>query len=543
MLITPSMFQRLLVLFVCLLATLVVSQQGYAQRQGTVTQNFDPAFHIEPLVQKLEGRRGDVVRFQFKVTPANKDAEIEVSLVGLRQELSGQITYDESEVDNDSIQLLNAGRVNVPRDQSYVIEGVVKVPQGDASYYTYGVLVKDFGTQRDRDSKFSPDGKELTQAGIIFITQYVLRVELFVTNARGERANSLSIEDGQVSVANGLPQLGVVVRNPSDTTFEFEVRTQIKKTPTDRSFKVIRMVMPIRQSQETEDRFVGRLLPKSSVLMRGLMVDPLMSGQYQMEVEMFVADRKVASKSFAIEVDANDFPAQAVRIAQVGGDVYVSPATLELSQIRGGERRITLEFKNNSDTPRTIQLAAQNTLGMPLPGLNIQPQEFTLSGGRSRKLSVSLRRMDEFASPVEYGSLVVSSTSPREEFAQSGKVPLAISFSDNAQAVVEMESIRWVDGKYPGFKALLTNSGNKHLALDARLLIISEDGRRIMIPAGYGRWLMPGEQSDLEFRLPSTLPPGEYQLICDVQNGTNPIVKTQTFSVSDFEAAQTASTK
>lgn len=542
MLNTPSKTQRLLGLLVCLLATLGNPQRGCAQRQGTVTQNFDPAFHIEPLVQKLEGRRGDVVHFQFKVTPANKDAEIEVSLVGLRQELSGQITYDESEVNNDSIQLLNAGRVTIPRDQSHVIEGVVKVPQGDASYYTYGVLVKDFGTQRDRDSKFDADGKELTQAGITFVTQYVLRVELFVTNARGERANSLSIEDGRVSVANGLPQLGVVVRNPSDTTFEFEVRTQIKKTPTDRSFKSIRMVMPIRQSQETEERFVGRLLPKSSVVMRGLMIDPLMSGQYQMEVEMLVADRKVASKSFAIEVDDGDFPAQAFQIAQVGGDVYVSPATVELSQLRGGERRITLEFKNNSDVPRTVQLAAENALGMPIPGLNIQPREFTLSGGRSRKLSVSVRRIDEFESPVEYGNLIVTSTSAREEFAQSGKVPMAISFSDSAEAVVAMESLRWVDGKYPGFKAMLTNSGNKHLPLDARLLVISEEGRRMMIPAGYGRWLMPGEQSDLEFRLPAPLPPGEYQLICDVQNGTNPIVKTQVFSVSDFDAAQTAST-
>lgn len=511
----------------------------WAQRQVTVTQTFEPAFRIEPLVHRLEGRRGDVIQFQFRVETKNKDADIEVGLVGLRQELSGQILHDESAVDESVVQLLNPGRYQIQRDQPHLIEGVVRIPSGDAQFYSYGVLVKDFGTKRDRSSTFDADGNEQTQAGITFITQYVLRLDIEVNGARGQRAEDLAIEKGQLSVANGLPGLSALVRNPTDSAFEFELRTQLKRSPSDRSFKPLRMVMPVRQSMETEERYVGRILPKSTIRMQEIMPQPLMSGEYAMEVAMVVDGRVRNKKSFVINANAADFPAQESMIKYVGGDVYVSPARVELSQLRGGQRRMSVELTNNSDKTQDIRLQALNERGTPIPGLNVSPSELSLAPGRSRRLSVSLRRMREFSEPVVYGDLAITTQPVGGELQQTGGLPVAVLFDSPGQAELTMEPLRWVTAdRRPSFRSTVRNSGPIHIPLDARLLILSEAGKRYSATAGYGRWLMPGKTHDLEFRLPTMLPPGKYQLMTEVQTGAEPIIQRQHFTVSDFDSAQ-----
>ncbi|HBE66990.1 MAG TPA: hypothetical protein DDW52_02470, partial [Planctomycetaceae bacterium] len=422
----PKSTIRTLVSACCILSSL--SSISSAQRQVTVTQTFEPAFRIEPLVHRLEGRRGDVLQFQFRVETKNKDADIEVGLVGLRQERSGQILHDESAVDESVVQLLTPGRYQIKRDKPHIIEGVVKIPSGDAQFYSYGVLVKDFGKKRDRSSSFDADGNEQTQAGITFITQYVLRLDVEVNGARGQRSESLIIENGQLAVANGLPGVSALIRNPTDSAFEFELKTQIKRSPSDRSFKPLRMVMPVRQSMETEERYVARILPRSTIRMQEIVPQPLMSGDYSMEVSILADGRTRKKKSFTINANAADFPAQQSMIKYVGGDVYVSPARVELSQLRGGQRRMSLELTNNSEKTQDIRLQALNERGTPIPGLSVSPSELSLAPGRSRRLSVSLRRTREFTAPVVYGDLAITSQSVGDELQQTGGLPIAVLF-------------------------------------------------------------------------------------------------------------------
>lgn len=526
----------------CLVLLAYAPNISQAQRRVNVTQTFVPAFGIEPLVQKIEGRKGDVMQFQFQVTAKNKDADVEVKLVGLRQEMSGKIMHDETVVDSNVIQLINPGRYTIPRDEPHLIEGVLKVPSGNATHYSYGVLVRDFGTIRDRAPKFDQNGNALTQAGITFITQYVLRVDLTVLGARGENPRQVSIDQAALSVSNGLPQLNALLRNPSNTTFEFELRSQLKRSPNDRSFKALRMVMPVRQTMETEERYVARILPGSVLKLQEVLRQPLMSGKYQMNVEMLVGGRAVNKKTFTIEADSTDFPAQEVMVSQVGGEVYVSPSHIELSQMRGGSRRTSIEVKNNSTESRTIRLSAENSRGTSFPGLSYQPKEFTLSPGRTRKLSISLRRTREYTEPIEFGKLLVQSQSAKQEFSESGELPVAITFDNAPPAEITVEPLRWVaTGKQPSFRAVVSNTGGQHMPLDARLLILSEAGERIVLTAGYGRWLMPDAKHDLEFRMPGNLRPGNYQLTCELQNGDSPIIKQQTFTVSDYDTASSAS--
>lgn len=529
-------------LLTCIIFACVASLQtsALAQRRVQVTQTFEPSFSIEPLVHRLEARAGDVLQFTFKVSAKNKDADISVGLVGLRQELSGQILHDESAVDATAIQLLNPGRYTIARDVPHIIEGVLKVPTGTANHYSYGVLVRDFGNRQDREPKFDASGRELTQAGINFITQYVLRIDLSVAGARGQNVKELIIDSGELAVANGLPGLSTLVRNPTDSTFEFEMHARLKRSPSDRSFKPVRMVMPSRQGVETEERFVARILPKSTIRMQELVPEPLVTSQYEMEVSLLSGGREYNQKSFSVEADSQDYPAQQAMIADVGGGIYASPARVELSQLRGGERRLAVELQNTSDEVQTLRIAAVNSRGTPIPGLSIQPAQLTLSPGRNRRLSVSLRRTTDFAEPIQYGRLMVTSTQTGQDFSHSGELAVAVVYGEVEDASLAAQPLRWVDGdKYPAFRSLVKNEGQKHMPLDARLLIVSQAGQRFDVPAGFGQWLMPGMQSDLEFRMPTALPPGNYQLTTEIQTGSSPLILRQDFTVSDFDNAST----
>ena len=48
-------------------------------REVTIKETFEPAFAIEPLAHKIEGRVGDVIGFKFKVQSSNRPAKIEVA--------------------------------------------------------------------------------------------------------------------------------------------------------------------------------------------------------------------------------------------------------------------------------------------------------------------------------------------------------------------------------------------------------------------------------------------------------------------------------
>jgi hypothetical protein len=525
-----------------LLLTLVWSPNiAKAQRQVVVQDTFNPAFQIEPLVQRISGRRGEVLHFQFTLQTINQDTDIEILKVGLRQDITGQILQDERGSENNPIEILGETKVHLTRDIPYVIEGLVKVPEGDANFHALGILVRDNGVRKERQPDFDLSGKAVTKAGIRFVTNYVLRVDLDVSGARGEQAKSLVLEEGRISPYNGLPKVSVIVRNPANTAFEYQMRTHLRSSPSDHTFNELRMVMPVRAAMESEERYVGRVLPGCSVRMEEMLPQNLLSGKYQLEVELIADGRAINRRTFSIEVDSEDFPAQEVRVKQAGGGIYVSPAQIELSQARGGQRRLGVEFKNTSSAARTITLAAVNAQGTPLTNLVVQPESFTLSAGRSRKVSLTLRTKSNVEQPVEFGTLQIKSTDSTQQFAHTGSVPLAIILGQTKEPKLSLQPLRFVaDAKYPCFRTMVTNQGLIHAPLDAKLLIASESGQRRILTGGFGKWLLPGESANLEFRLDRELSAGNYQIVCELENGQEPIVKKQAINVTDFENAKPA---
>ncbi len=96
----------------CLFLAMSMGTAFGQPKKVTVRESFEPTFRIEPLVQRLTGRRSAVLPFEFDVEATNRDTEVEVALVTLRQEITGQVVHDEARELNESIKLLNPDAPN-----------------------------------------------------------------------------------------------------------------------------------------------------------------------------------------------------------------------------------------------------------------------------------------------------------------------------------------------------------------------------------------------------------------------------------------------
>jgi len=505
-------------------------------REISVTKNFEPSFAIEPLSHRIQGRPNEVIPFQFKIESANRDAQVEIAIVGLRQEMNGQIFHDEQAEMTDLIRLVSSDKMTLLADKPSMIEGLVQFPRGDAKYHSFGILVRDVGRGNDITPQLNPDGTQKTQAGIRFVTQYILRLDLVVDGVRGEQGHQIQVEEVRMTPLDGRPRLQAIVSNPTGTAFEFELRARLRSSPSDRSFKALRLVLPVRSSIQDDTRYLGRILPKSRIRMEELLPEAIAGGQYEVDMELIFEERVVDKKTLPISVVAQDFPAQEVLIAQVGEDLQISPAQIELSQARGGSRRQTIVLKNSGRDTKSITLSALGANQLPMEAAMIQPNEIQLPPNGSRKLSITLRSQPATGEAVQYGKLIVSSKSDSRDYQESKELPLAIVLKQPDAPTVTMSQLEWVvDGDYPGFVTTLKNSGNTHLPLQALLSIVDSNERRMAIPSGFGRWLMPNASSKLEFRMEGPMIPGEYQLSCEILNQDKPITAKQVFTVTDLE--------
>jgi hypothetical protein len=515
-----------------------------ANREISVTETFAPTFSIEPLSHRLSGRENEVLPFAFKIEARNKDADLEVAAIGLRQELSGQIFYDEVSGKADLIQLLTPPKFTAKANVASTIEGVVKIPKGTGKFHSVGIMVKDIGKGPELPTRTNPDGTPATSAGVRFVTQYLLRLDLVSESARGDSGSKLTVESVKMVAFEGRPRLQSIIANPTGSPFEFEVRARIRKSPSDRSSKPLRLVMPARASIQDESRYNSRILSQSRIRMEELLPEAIAGGRYYVDFELSVDGQIVHRKTETIEVNSADFPAQEVLIAQVGDSLQVSPSQLELSQLRGGTRRTTIQLTNSGQDTKTIHLKAMASDGLANSWVIMQPSEVQLAPGANRKVSLTLRSQPSGDNPAEYGSIQVESKSDKQDFTASQSLPLAILLKKLEPTKITLSPIVWDPvAEYPGFNTTVQNLGTTHLPLQARLTIFDSKGRPTVIPSGFGKWLMPGKSSKLEFRLEGTLPPDEYVLRCELQQDGEPIRMEQNFTVTDLENAVSAKKK
>lgn len=517
-------------------------QSALAQKAGrgnqiVVRESFEPTFRIEPLVNRLNGRSNEELPFKFNIESANRDTTVEIVPIGLAQDISGQVLHNTDLKTSDTIRILTPQTLKLEANKSAYIEGLVKIPRGDAKHHSYGIMVRDIGSENNLAPSFDPSGKRKTQAGVRFMTQYVLRLDVEVDGNRGEQVQQLSIEEASIQPRNGRPLLQAIITNPSDTTFEFELRARLRSSPSDRTAKQVSLVMPIRAANEDDSRKIGRILGKSRIRMEELLPEAIAGGQYEVDLEVWSDQRAVKKKTISIDVDAEDFPAQEVVIAQVGPGLQVSPAQIELSHLRGGSRRVSLLLKNHGKEEKTVQLKALSADELPLGSVTFQPSTVKLAPGASRKIAMTLiggHSDHAFA----YGHVLIESQSDRKEFRDTRRLPLAILYKKGGETNINVSPLAWdPNGKYPAFRTTVENTGTLHFPVDARLTISSELGRRYQVLGGFGQWVMPGQKTQVAFRLDFPLPPDNYKLKCEFITGGDPAVVEQEFVVSDLTDA------
>jgi len=537
---------RILSLFLTSILTLVFGVLGttnnaFGQKAGrgnqiVVRETFDPTFRIEPLVNRLSGKSNEEIPFKFTIDSANRETTVEVVPIGLRQEITGQVKHDKVITSSDSIRILTPQVLKLEANKTSTIEGLVKIPRSDSKHHSFGIMVRDVGNKLNLTPSFTPEGQRKTQAGILFEAQYVLRVEVVVDGRRGEQVQQLMIEEASIQPRNGRPLLQTIISNPTDTTFEFEVRARLRSSPSDRSMKPISLVMPIRNANEDDSRTIGRILGNSRIRMEEL-IPHFVAGHYEADLEIWSDNHTVVKKTISVDADADDFPAQEINISQVGPSLQVSPVQIELSQLRGGDRRITLFLKNLGKEEKSIQLQAITDNDLPLKNITFQPASVTLASGASRKVSMTLlggASENSFA----YGSVLIESQSDRKEFRDTKRLPLAIRYKKGGETSIDVSPLEWdPNGKFPAFRSTVENTGTLHFPVDARLTITSELGRRYQVFGGFGRWVMPGQSTQVTFRLDSPLPPDKYKLKCEFITGGEPVVTEKEFEVSDLTDA------
>lgn len=71
----------------------------------------------------------------------------------------------------------------------------------------------------------------------------------------------------------------------------------------------------------------------------------------------------------------------------------------------------------------------------------------------------------------------------------------------------------------------LKNKGSVHFPLNARMTLSDAEGHRVRFVAGYGRWLLPGDSTELRFRMKDAIPAGRYTLRIqiDTKEGLAPV--------------------
>ncbi|MGH7127048.1 MAG: hypothetical protein ACREJB_07820 [Planctomycetaceae bacterium] len=515
------------------------------QREQVRLEGLEPAFRIEPLVHEFEAPRGRLLPFEFKVKSLRKTTSLRVRAVAMRQQDTGIIVPDTESPPPPEIRIDTPASMLLREDQEAVIRGRVTVPLSDSQFHSYGVLVTDLGQVVPGQGVDRPGEPEKRRVGIRFITQYLLRIDISVRGALGLSIRNVRMEGGEILDVEGRPMVRVWLSNPVDHPFEFQVRCHLTREGgvSGDSFPLI---MPCRAAQLPPRRDTSRLLAHSRIRVEQMLPDPIFPGAYTLHAEIIAGRRPQLRASFPVLVRDGDFPAQGSRVVEVANAVSVTPPQIELSLRPGGDRFVPVTIGNNSRQTMDVQFAARAFLpsdaAVPPGGaadaevdwLMVRPARMTLPPGRSRKVLIGLRAHRDLDSH-RYGLLRVQVAPETGNVDGAIDLPVALMTSADVPVDLHTDAIHLETGPHgAAFVWPLRNAGAVHVPLRARLSVTDPFGRTFSLKAGFDRWLLPGRADQLRFRIPSTPPPGEYQLnaLLEVPGG-EPIVLEQTLEIED----------
>ena len=491
-----------------------------------VQQQVKPAFLIQPLVHRLQGRKGQLLKFEFLIEAHDRASRLEIRPVAMMQQENGVIMPDEKAPAPDLIRLTSAASVDLTAAQEHKIMAELRIPVTTAPFLSYGILVREIPF--DDQKAEGPDDK--ARVGIRFVTQYLLRVDIDVIGVKGDSVNDLSFPDAALVSQDGRCLARVFVENTTDTAMEFSLNCQLIKENTQAAGKKFGLVVPVRAAQSAPERYKARILPKTRLRLEEYLPHPVFAGDYKLIAEVSNQGRFVRRMEFVITIKDGDFPAQDARIVRVAEDVTIEPTQVELSLRKGGRRMESFSVRNGSLQKIVVQLTPEQLQGEFYKSLQLRPDRFELAPGQSRKVVVTMSAdRDDAEHGYAYAKLIVS-----PEVGQAigtHKIPIALLTNSESKSRLAPGKPQWViSNDRSGFTVPLQNDSLRHIAMGGRLSLSDEFGRGFVVEAGFCRWLLPGQSDELFFGFREPPPPGTYELqvLLNQNEGEPPLQMTQT---------------
>jgi hypothetical protein len=359
-------------------------------------------------------------------------------------------------------------------------------------------------------------GDNRRQIGVRFVTQYLLRLEVDVSNGRQENGKELRIESARFVEHEGLPFVEADVVNPTEAVVEFQLSCRLLQSNGKETIPAFGMALPVRASRQVPARYESTVFGLNRVRLAAPVPQAVFPGEYRLELESISYRRKGGEASFPVIVRDGDFPAQRSTSVQVADALRITPAQIELSFGRGGNRRLPLSIANNAIEPLDINVAARNLDGTPADWVLISPANLQLLPGRKRNILLAARAAGE-PEQHRYGYLRVEVGSAETVYAMHD-LPLALLGRTEIPPNFQTGSLRWEpDGERPAFVLPIRNQAAVHLPLNGRLTLTDPLGQITEISGGFDRWLLPGQRDEIRFPLHRWLPPGSYHAKVQLQ--------------------------
>ena len=467
-------------------------------------------FRVDPMVHRLEARRGQTLPVTFQIIGKDKPTTVIVKKVALRQQENGVILPDEDAEPPEFLQIDNEGQYDINPNETVEIRGEVKLPSSSQSnFHTYGLLIKDIGQQL---SARGPAGDDESRVGINFVTQYLCRTDIQVQGVRGENLAELRFESAELVESEGLPMARVWVTNPTDSPLEFQTRCQLTNETVHARRPHFSLVMPVRSKLKGDDRHSIRILPGATLRLEDLVPYPLFPGDYELTAEILNRSRPVAEAGFQVAVDHQQFPALAATVAQVTDRVTAVPAQVELSLRSGGSRFSPVTFTNNSTEEVEVDLSPASTGEGSADWLGTRPSRLRLKPGQERKALVVLGANRDIDSH-RFAAVIATARTLDGELLGEHTLPVALVGRDESGPILGVSTIEYdPDADHPAFFVKVENTGSLHLPLKGQLQLAAEQGQPMRATGGHGKWLMPGATDRIRFGLPGSPEPGLYEL-------------------------------
>ncbi len=490
-----------------------------AKPAGPATVKFQdqvrPGFIIQPIVNRLEARRGKVLLVEWAITCEGAPASIEIRPVALSQDENGSIFADDKLPPPADLTILTPLKVEMQPTEKFIVKGRLRVPDTDSNYHTFGLLVRDAGQLKIKTDANQPDGG--ARVGVNFITQYLIRADLTVPGVPEGLAAKLKIESMELVEQDGVPFTRAWIVNPTEGPIQFGVRSQIRATQESANGNDFLLGMRARAALEPPDKYVGRILPGARIRMESRVPFPVFPGEYYIETSVMDDNRVAVKSGQPVKIRDGEFPAQGLESVQAAPGLIVSPSQIELSVQRGGSRSSVLVLKNDSPLAQEIKLAGMTPDGAPAEWIAVRPDSVSLPAGATRKVAVTLVVSGDM-NIHRYARLKITSQAAGATPHDSTPISVALLGRGTGAAVLEASSLAWdTTGAVPSFMVKVTNSGIRHFPAEAMLTLADESDRPIDIKGGFGQWILPGTTETIRFKPPRSLPNGHYKAIVRIQ--------------------------